>query len=72
MGKDRSMKQPLFDVIITVLGDTETRDVSYDVSVLRLYTTREHIGVLDDAQRLEDALEFARGAVTAFLGETHV
>lgn len=65
------MKQPLFDVIITAYGDNDTGHVSHTVRIVGRYQKHdgELIGQKYDCT-LDQAIEFARGAVTAFLEGT--
>jgi hypothetical protein len=63
-------QQPLFDVILHVFGDTETGAGIYDVSIIDRYHKRGDIIGQTEANSLDEALEFARGAVTAFMEGT--
>lgn len=65
---------PLFDVVISVSGDDDTGGGVYDVTIVDRYDTPGHtpgdiIG-RHEAHNLADAMQFARGAVTAFMKET--
>lgn len=68
------MKQPLFDVVLNVFGDTNTGGGIYDVTIVDRYDAPGHtpgdvIG-RHEATSLDDAMTFARGAVTAFMEGT--
>lgn len=65
------MKTPLFDVIISVQGDDETGGGIYTVQIIDRY--HKHTKVVDEKREmtsLNDALAFAKGAVTAFMEGT--
>lgn len=73
------MTTPLFDVVISVSGDDETGSGIYDVTIIdRYHETRsganwhlsDVIGQKTDLHSLDDAMEFAKGAVTAFMKGT--
>ncbi|WAB10153.1 hypothetical protein SEA_GRAVAILLIA_44 [Mycobacterium phage Gravaillia] len=64
----------LFDVVLEVSGDPATGGGIYDVSVVDRYDAPGHtpgdvIG-RHEAHNLADAMEFAWGAVTAFMKGT--
>lgn len=68
------MIQRLFDVVLEVSGDSETGGGVYDVKIVDRYDAPGHtpgdiIGQ-HEALNLADAMEFARGAVTAFMKGT--
>jgi hypothetical protein len=65
------MKQPMFDVTITACFDTETGKGSHDVRVVGRYKARdgELIGVKQDCT-LDEAIDYAKGLVTAFMAGT--
>jgi hypothetical protein len=61
----------LFDVIISVSGDPVTRHAFYEVTVIDKYNfPGGEIGRKADMTSLDDAMEFAKGCVTAFLQGT--
>ncbi|WP_431231472.1 hypothetical protein ACQ856_18090 [Mycolicibacterium psychrotolerans] len=66
--------QRLFDVVLEVSGDTETGGGLYDVTITDRYDGPGHTpGAIigrHEARNLDDALAFARGAVTAFMEGT--
>lgn len=60
--------QPRFDVVISTLGDAETGEYQFDVEIIDRHHGQDNPAVLverfDDP---DDAIEWARGAVTAFM-----
>lgn len=68
------MKQPLFDVVLNVFGDTNTGGGVYDVTIVDRYDAPGHtLGDVigrHEASSFDDAMAFARGAVTAFMEGT--
>lgn len=65
------MNTPLFDVVISVSGDDETGTGIYTVKVIdRYHQGDDVIGQKYDMHSLDEAMEFAKGAVTAFMEGT--
>ena len=65
------MKTPIFDVILSVSGDRFTGEHCTDVKIVGRY--KQHDGELvgqKECRTLDEALEYAKGAVTAFLKGT--
>lgn len=62
------MRDALFDVIISVDGESDTMELFTSVKILDRYRHRdgEVIAEQADFPDLDDALAFARGAVEAF------
>lgn len=59
--------QPLFDVVIHVAGDNDTGQVGpFDVSIIDRYHKRGDIIGAHQADTLDDAIRFAKGAVNEF------
>ena len=65
------MKTPLFEVKITAYGDTETGAGSNCVHIIGRHGKHdgEQVGELHDCT-LDEAIEFTRGSVTAFMKGT--
>ncbi|GJJ20066.1 hypothetical protein [Mycolicibacterium mageritense] len=64
-------KRPLFDVTIAVSGNDDTGTGIYDVTIVDRYHKRgDIIGEKRDLTSLDDAIVFAKGAVTAFMQGT--
>lgn len=64
------MKRPLFDVVLAVSG-TDTGGGLYDVQIIdRYHKASVIIGEKSDIPTLNEAIEFARGAVSAFMKGT--
>jgi hypothetical protein len=65
------MSTPLFDVVISVSGDDETGGGIYEVTIIdRYHPENDVIGRKECMHSLDDAIEFAKGAVTAFMEGT--
>lgn len=63
----------LFAVIINVDGNDETGCGIYDVRIVDRYSHPGHIlGEKTNLDSLDEAIEFAKGAVTAFMSGTMV
>lgn len=61
------MRRPLFDVIISVEGDDDTGAGIYSVQIVDRYHKRgDIIGHKSGLLNLDEAMAFAKGAVTAF------
>ena len=65
------MKTPLFEVKITAYGDPDTGAVGHCVLITGRYKQHDgkDIGHLHDCT-LDEAIEYAKGAVTTFLEGT--
>jgi len=64
-------KRPLVDVTISVFRDEATGEGVYDVLIIDRYSkVGEQIGQKYDMSSLDEAIEFARDAVTAFMQDT--
>ena len=64
-------KRPLFDVTISVFRDEATGEGVYDVLIIdRYHKVAEQIGQKYDMSSLDEAIEFAKGGVTAFMQGT--
>jgi len=64
-------KRPLVDVTISVFRDEATGEGVYDVLIIDRYSkVGEQIGQKYDMSSLDEAIEFATGAVTAFMQGT--
>jgi len=63
--------RPLFDVVISVSGNDAGAGV-YDVTIIDRYHGKKDdwIGRKSDMSSLDEAMEFAKGSVTAFLEGT--
>lgn len=62
---------PLFGVIISVDGDDDTGEGIYDVQIVDRYNDfGDVIGEKTNMRSLDEAMEFAKGAVTAFMEGT--
>lgn len=66
------MRRPLFDVVISVSGDEESGTLTYDV---RIVDTRDDSSRLigratSPMTSLDEAMRFAKGAVSAFIEGT--
>lgn len=68
------MKTPLFDVVLQNAGDAETGEIFITVVIVDRYHDGPDIGKVigesDEFDKLDDALEWARRAVTAFMKGT--
>lgn len=62
--------QPLFDVVLHVYGDPETGTGLYDVDIIDRHRNRGEVIGQHQANSLDDAITFAKGAVTAFMEGT--
>lgn len=61
-------KRPLFDVVLAVHGDDDTGTGIYDVRIIDRYRdSGSLIGHKSDLTSLDEAMQFARGAVSAFM-----
>lgn len=73
MATEEEMRTPLFDVVIQNAGDAETGEMFITVQLIDRYHDGPDIGkVIGEAEcdSLDAALEWARGAVTAFMKGT--
>jgi hypothetical protein len=64
------MTTPLFSVIINVDGDDETGCGIYEVHIVDRYhedLVDKVIGAKTNMSSLDEAMQFAKGAVTAFM-----
>ena len=69
------MRRPLFDVIISTAGDSETGKVFISVALIDTYhvhadRAEQLIAQSQDFASLEDALHWARTSATEFLNNT--
>jgi hypothetical protein len=68
-------RTPLFDVVISVYGDENTGSGIYDVFVIDKYhggpgDTPWVVGHQSNLTSLDQSIQFAKGAVTAFMEGT--
>ena len=65
-------KTPLFDVIISVYGDKDTGGGIYDVFIIDKYHGIDPwvMAHQSNMTSLDQAMQFAKGAVTAFMEGT--
>lgn len=65
------MRRPLFDVILHVEGEDETGTGIYSVEIVdRFHKRGDIIGHKSNLLSLDEAMAFAKGAVTEFMKGT--